>query len=50
MVSDQYFEEPIEYEICEPLVLKVRHLCLLLGLGLPEQAMGWLITPWVWDW
>ena len=27
-----------------PLVLKARHLkwlCLLLGLGLPEQAMGW---------
>ena len=29
-----------------PLVLKARHLgkwlCLLLGLGLPEQAIGWL--------
>ena len=29
-----------------PLVLKARHqsgsACLLLGLSLPEQAMGWL--------
>jgi hypothetical protein len=23
-------------------VLKAKWLCLLLGLGLPEQAMGWL--------
>ena len=33
------------YMYLPPLVLKIRHLkwlCLLLGLELPEQAMGWL--------
>ena len=38
----------INYHNLPPPVFKARHLlltkwlCLLLGLGLPEQAMGWL--------
>ena len=28
-----------------PLVLKARHLSGFSGLGLPEQAMRWMVAP-----
>ena len=35
-----------------PLVLTTRHLSgsAFAGLGLPEQAMEWMVSAYVWDW